>query len=285
MASAYSTFANRGIAVPPVLVTRITRADGTVLYAHQHTEKRVLSADVADTLTAILEQVVQRGTGTAARLAVPDAGKTGTAQKHHDAWFVGYTPQLTTAVWVGFQAGQIPMEPPKTAINVVGGTYPARIWQRFMSVAIAGMPVTPFHPPPAGAFADVSGAPAPGDTVVPPEDLQAQIDAYYAANGIDPNDPSANDPFATDPSTPTTEYVSPTTTTATTVPGRRIVKVPNVVGQPVGAATAQLRAAGFAVNRFAAAGHSAPGTVMSQSPGGGSVASEGSTVNIGVIGG
>ena len=138
MASAYSTFANRGVAVPPVLVTRITRADGTVLYAQEHTQKRVLSPNVADTLTAILEQVVQRGTGTAAGLSRPAAGKTGTADNHHDAWFVGYTPQLTTAVWVGFNKGQIPMEPPRTKIAVTGGTYPAQIWQRYMTAAHDG---------------------------------------------------------------------------------------------------------------------------------------------------
>jgi len=128
----------------------------------------------------------------------------------------------------------------------------------------------------------VTGAPLPGEPVIPPEDLQARIDAYYAANGIDPNDPNATDPVATS----TTEYyVDNTTTTTTTTPARRIVRVPNVVGQPVGTAMANLRAAGFAVSRFADSGHSAPGTVVSQSPGGGSLASEGSTVSIGVIGG
>jgi penicillin-binding protein 1A len=286
MASAYSTFANRGVAVPPVLVTRITRADGTVLYAHQHTEKRVLSADVADTLTAILQQVVQRGTGTAARLDRPDAGKTGTADDHHDAWFVGYTPQLTTAVWVGFQAGQIPMEPPRTAIPVTGGSYPARIWQRFMSAALAGQPVLPFAPAPADAFTGVTDTPPLDQTTVPPEDLQAQIDAYYAANGIDPNDPNApaypGDSFATS----TTDDVPPSpTTTETTVPHARIVAVPSVTGQPVGTAIAKLNGAGFNVARYAASGHSAVGTVVAQSPGGGSLAPQGSTVSIGVIGG
>ncbi len=92
MASAYATFANRGVQVAPVLVNRITRADGTVLYRHEHEEHRAIEADVADTVTAILQQVVQRGTGGAAALGRPTAGKTGTAQDHHDAWFVGYTP-------------------------------------------------------------------------------------------------------------------------------------------------------------------------------------------------
>ena len=102
MAAAYSTFANRGIKVPPVLVTRISRSDGTVLYTQQHQQTKVLEAGVVDTVTSILEQAVQRGTGTRAKLDRPVAGKTGTTNDNKDAWFAGYTPQLATAVWVGF---------------------------------------------------------------------------------------------------------------------------------------------------------------------------------------
>jgi penicillin-binding protein 1A len=152
MASAYGTFANRGIQVDPAMVTRITRPDGTVLYSRQPSGHRVLDEGVSDTVTAILEQVIQRGTATAARLDRPAAGKTGTADHHHDAWFIGYTPDLVTAVWVGFHRGQVPMEPPNTPINVVGGSYPARIWKAFMQQALAGTPATAFHPPPVGAF-------------------------------------------------------------------------------------------------------------------------------------
>ena len=148
MASAYATFANRGIHVPPVLVTRITRADGTVLFQHRHTQNKVLDADVADTLTSILEQVITRGTGRNAQLDRPAAGKTGTAQEWRDAWFAGYTPELASAVWVGFPRAQISMEPPTTRIRVTGGSYPAEIWQRYMLAALAGRPAVTFHPPP-----------------------------------------------------------------------------------------------------------------------------------------
>jgi penicillin-binding protein 1A len=152
MASAYSTFANRGVKVAPVLVTRITRADGTVLFQHQHSQEKVLEAGVADTLTSILEQVIERGTGTKAKLDRPAAGKTGTADDWKDAWFAGYTPDRSTAVWVGFpQLGandqQIPMAPPHTPIRVTGGSYPAQIWQQFMSAALAGRPPLAFTPP------------------------------------------------------------------------------------------------------------------------------------------
>ncbi|MDQ2648613.1 MAG: PBP1A family penicillin-binding protein, partial [Actinomycetota bacterium] len=147
MATVYATFANRGVHVPPVLVTRITRPDGTVLYQHRHVQDRVLDVDVADTLTSILEQGVQRGTGTAARLDRPVAGKTGTADEWTNAWFAGYTPQLATAVWVGFAEGQIEMVPPRTAIKVTGGSYPAQIWKAFMADALADEPVERFPVP------------------------------------------------------------------------------------------------------------------------------------------
>ena len=132
-----------------MLVTRITRADGTVLFNHEHRQTKVLEAGVVDTLTSILEQVIQRGTGTRAELDRPAAGKTGTADDNKDAWFAGYTPELATAVWVGFpQLGAdrqlVPMRPPNTPFAVTGGSYPAEIWQHFMSAALAGRPVTPF---------------------------------------------------------------------------------------------------------------------------------------------
>jgi penicillin-binding protein 1A len=167
MASAYGSFANRGVHVPPVLVTRITRADGTLLYEHEHTQEKVLDADVADTVTSILEQVIQRGTGTRAKLDRPAAGKTGSSQENRDAWFVGYTPDLATAVWVGFpivggNGELISMRPPNTAITVFGGTYPAQIWQRFMSAALAGRPPSAFHPPETTTTTTTS---SPGSTV------------------------------------------------------------------------------------------------------------------------
>jgi penicillin-binding protein 1A len=149
MAAGYSTFANRGVRVSPVLVTRISRADGTVLFNHEHRQTKVLEAGVADTVTNILEQVIERGTGTRAKLDRPAAGKTGTADDNKDAWFVGYTPEMVAAVWVGFpELGPdrqlIPMRPPRTPMPVTGGAYPAQIWQHFMQAALEGRAVTAF---------------------------------------------------------------------------------------------------------------------------------------------
>src|SRR5690606_26338680 len=95
-------------------------------------------------------------TGTAARFGRPAAGKTGSAQNNADATFVGYTPQRTTAVWVGFPEGQIPMEPPTTPIRVFGGTYPARIFSEVMAAAHEGMPVAEFAPPPPSSTPSTS---------------------------------------------------------------------------------------------------------------------------------
>jgi 1A family penicillin-binding protein len=144
MASAYSTLAARGVHVPPVLITKVTRADGTVLYQHQHHEDRVLPESVVDAEVPVLEQVVLRGTGVNARIGRPVAGKTGTSEKWNDAWFVGFTPELVTSVWVGFPDAQVSMVPPRTRVRVTGGTWPAEIWQLYSATAMADLPVTPF---------------------------------------------------------------------------------------------------------------------------------------------
>jgi penicillin-binding protein 1A len=133
--------------VAPVLVTRITRSDGTVLYEHEHTQEKVLDAGLADQVSDILQQVIQRGTGTRAKLDRPAAGKTGTTDDYRNAWFVGYTPRLSTAVWVGFSESQASMRPPATPIKVFGGTYPAQIWQRFMAAALQDQPAGEFVAP------------------------------------------------------------------------------------------------------------------------------------------
>ncbi|HEV3364018.1 MAG TPA: PBP1A family penicillin-binding protein, partial [Acidimicrobiia bacterium] len=148
MASAYSTFAADGMHADPVFVTEITRADGSVLYERPSTLRRAIPTEVARGVNNILSQVVQRGTGTAAQLGNrPVAGKTGTANEWRDAWFVGYTPDLVTAVWVGFPEELRSMVPPATPIRVTGGSWPAQIWRRVMEPALAGTPVIPFREP------------------------------------------------------------------------------------------------------------------------------------------
>ena len=167
MASAYSTLAARGVHVPPVLITRVTKADGAVLYQHQHHEDRVLPESVVDAEVPVLEQVVRRGTGVNARIGRPVAGKTGTSERWNDAWFVGFTPELVTSVWVGFPEAQISMVPPRTRVRVTGGTWPAEIWQLYSATAMADLPVTPFPvpKPPAAEPVDNGSAFPPGAVV------------------------------------------------------------------------------------------------------------------------
>ncbi|MGK2957328.1 MAG: PBP1A family penicillin-binding protein [Acidimicrobiales bacterium] len=148
MASAFGTFATRGLRVSPTFVETITRSDGTVLYQHQPKAERVLPRYVADQVNSVLRQVIEQGTGTDARIGRPAAGKTGTGQAWRDAWFVGYTPELVTAVWVGFaDEGRRSMIPPITPFHITGGSWPAQIWQLFMTKALADLPASDFVVP------------------------------------------------------------------------------------------------------------------------------------------
>lgn len=159
MAAAYGTIANRGTRVTPWLISRVVDRHGTVLFEHHADPQPAIDPVIADTVTAVLEQAVQRGTGQAASIDRPVAGKTGTAQEWRDAWFCGFTPDLMAAVWVGFPGAQVSMRPPTTPIRVTGGSWPARIWQRFMVEAMAPLPPRPFTPPPAGALPAPPGSP------------------------------------------------------------------------------------------------------------------------------
>ncbi|HWC10990.1 MAG TPA: penicillin-binding transpeptidase domain-containing protein, partial [Acidimicrobiales bacterium] len=150
MASAYATLAADGTHVAPYLVSEITGRDGQVLYRAEPRPEPRLPPDLARRANHVLQGVVERGTGRRARIDRPVAGKTGTTQNHGDAWFIGYTPRLATAVWVGFPEAITPMVPPVTPISVTGGAWPAQIWAAFMGAALAGVEPVPFPaaPPP-----------------------------------------------------------------------------------------------------------------------------------------
>ncbi|MEM9606051.1 MAG: PBP1A family penicillin-binding protein [Actinomycetota bacterium] len=144
LTSAYATFAAGGVHRPPAFVTRVSDRDGTVLYRWEDEGEQVIDSTVANQVTGVLTQVVGRGTGVNARIGRPVAGKTGTGQNWGDAWFVGYTPDLVTGVWVGYAEGQISMVPPTTRETVTGGNWPARIWQSLMTDALAEVPISEF---------------------------------------------------------------------------------------------------------------------------------------------
>lgn len=142
MASAYATLAAGGIACQPMTIRKVVlpngKADGGAGWGKRKC-KRVTSDGVAYTVTKILEENMQVGTGTGAQFGHTAAGKTGTTDNHADAWFSGYTPRLATTVWVGYPKGEIPMDNVH-GISVAGGTFPAQIWRMFMGTAIGHLP-------------------------------------------------------------------------------------------------------------------------------------------------
>lgn len=137
MASAFGTFAAGGVNVSPVFVTSIETNTGVNIYSSVPVTTEAFEREVAEEVTAALTEVVRRGTGQQAKIGRPVAGKTGTSQEHRDAWFVGYTPELSTAVWVGYP-DPTPMVPPETPFKVTGGTWPAQIWARYANSALVG---------------------------------------------------------------------------------------------------------------------------------------------------
>lgn len=147
MARAFATFSTRGERVEPHAILEVTTADGRVLERAAPGRTRVLDPEDADVVNFALSQVMERGTGTAARFGKPAAGKTGTTQDSGDAWFVGYTPYLSTAVWMGFPEGA---SRPMTNVRgerVTGGGLPARIFREFMRQATRDHEATRFPRP------------------------------------------------------------------------------------------------------------------------------------------
>jgi penicillin-binding protein 1A len=138
--SAFTVFPNDGIRIDPHMIRRVTSYDGALLEEAHPEVHDVVSPDVARTMTAMLEEVIRFGTGVQAKaLGRPAAGKTGTTQDYTDAWFVGYTPQLTAGVWVGFDDKQISLGKKET-----GARAALPIWLEFMQGAVAGTPLMDF---------------------------------------------------------------------------------------------------------------------------------------------
>jgi penicillin-binding protein 1A len=155
MASAYSTLANDGVHCVPFAIARVMEPVGNKLqrlYQHRDDCTQAIDQDIAHLVTAMLQNVVTGGTGTAAALpGRPVAGKTGTGQDYTNVYFAGYTPQVTTAVWVGFPRGLVPMDA-YYGHSVYGGTLAAPIWHAFMLKAMAGYPVEIFEPAPPAQY-------------------------------------------------------------------------------------------------------------------------------------
>ncbi|HEX2294269.1 MAG TPA: transglycosylase domain-containing protein [Actinomycetota bacterium] len=274
MASAYSTLANDGDHHPPVAVTKIVDASDedkkkTIYRDRTEILEDVLDAGAAYLTTSALEEVVKRGTAAdASAVARPAAGKTGTAQEYRDAWFVGYTPNLVAAVWVGYPQGQIEMKTSclgsttgvdgvpdclPTRITVTGGSWPVDIWTAFMLRALSDYPVEDFPVPATGI-------------------VQVTIDTRNGclADKFTPDEYVATGVFAagTEPEESCRE------------PGDRKL-VENLIGFPRGEAIRILEGEGFdVVTEPVPLGSYPPGTVADQDPAGGTRVPAGSTVTL-----
>jgi membrane peptidoglycan carboxypeptidase len=163
MARAFSTFANDGARVDGSLLGNLPRAvlavrDGKRLDSNEPVDRQILDVNQTAILNDLLQEVVEQGTGRRAQLPDrPVAGKTGTTENYGDAWFVGYTPQLAVAVWVGHPDRLQPMLTEFNGDAVAGGTYPALIWRTFMRSAleVLGEPPESFTAPSYGYEAPV----------------------------------------------------------------------------------------------------------------------------------
>ncbi|MCU1430134.1 MAG: penicillin-binding protein family [Actinomycetia bacterium] len=287
MASAYTSFAADGLHTNPVFVTRVTGADGTVLYNEAPQRERVLPPDIAREVNGILEQVVSRGTGVNARIGRPVAGKTGTGEQWRDAWFVGSTPELTTSVWVGFATSERSMVPPATRDRVTGGTWPAQIWGLFAGAALAETPVSTFPAPSGAAALTVKTQPLP-DVSRMPGDRASQLlnDAGYAVRVVEqpnrtypPGTVLGQEPIANTPITKGTEV----TLTLARVPRR--TRVPMVLGLLADEASYAVAANGLQVHLVVQAepppgSPARAGRVWKQSPLAGEPADEGNEVTV-----
>jgi penicillin-binding protein 1A len=134
LANAYATLAAGGVRSEPQAIKKVVFRDGKVDDIGKPRRKRVLTDGQAYEVTKILEMNIQKGTGTHANFGCPAAGKTGTTDNFNDAWFVGYTPDLASAVWVGYPNKLVEMRSVH-GIEVAGGTFPAGIWHDYMNVA------------------------------------------------------------------------------------------------------------------------------------------------------
>jgi penicillin-binding protein 1A len=138
MADAYATVANGGYHIPPTVISKVVYPNGKVVNLGDPPRTQVFSDAEAYAATQVLKGVITSGTGTAANYGCPAAGKTGTTSNYTDAWFVGYTPELSTAVWVGYPNATTSMNDVNGLGAGFGGTLAAPIWHTYMEKAADG---------------------------------------------------------------------------------------------------------------------------------------------------
>ncbi len=259
MARAFSAFANNGKRIDgaafgntPRVILRVTNNNGKLVDNNAPRPRQELSENTAAIVDSLLENVIKGGTGKAAHLADgrPEAGKTGTTENYGDAWFVGFTPQLAVAVWVGYPTRLRPMLTEFHGGPVEGGTFPALIWKTFMERALPYLNDGPdSFPLPSIPYA------SPKNVVY--RDGHLQLDNGYCHD------------------TATVEYFASggPSRTANCLPNE--VEVPNVVGDPIRQARATLAAQPLEASLVyrPAAPRQQLGVVLKQFPAGGHLSS------------
>jgi membrane peptidoglycan carboxypeptidase len=196
MARAFATFAGRGARPEPIAVTRVVGPEGKVIARRSPRAEQVIDVNVADTVNEVLQDVIRKGTARGKGIGRPAAGKTGTTQNHVDAWFVGYTPSFTAAVWVGYPpdpaTGKVPPMDGVRGRRVTGGSFPATIWEQFMRNALKGTEEEDFVEPEIGG--EMIGEPPP-----PPSPEPTCVDAFgfpafCPSPGVSPLPPGVTQP-------------------------------------------------------------------------------------------
>ena len=188
MTRAFASVANKGVAVTPYGIRRVVTADGRMLYSHDSDEQRVLVAPwVAAEMTDLLQSAVLSGTGRAAQIGRPVAGKTGTTSSNKDGWFIGFSSGLTTGVWMG-------RDDARPVAGLQGGTAPARAFHDFMSAAVANRPVEQFE----------TQVPIPDWQLTPEEEIYGDqaLDANSMQSMVDENGMPLGTPPAPEPGYP-----------------------------------------------------------------------------------
>jgi penicillin-binding protein 1A len=282
MTSGYSTLANEGTHCHPFAISKIVSATGEVLYKARPYCKDAIEKDVADQVTGLLRGVVQYGTGTAAQLGSrPVAGKTGTGQEYQDAWFIGYVPQLTTGVWVGYSKAEIPMRdlPVLGYRNAFGGTIAAPIFHDVMEAATAGMPIKQFPAPPPGR-----SGPVPDVVGMKQDEAEKTLGDANFTPKVEMKDSAEPEGtvFAQEPKGGTVKPLGSLVTISVSNGKAPKVVVPDVVMLARDDAVATLEGAGFVVKiveQIVDDPH-LDGLVLSQTPEGGANRRPGATVTI-----
>jgi penicillin-binding protein 1A len=210
MASAYATLANGGEHISPTIILKIKDAEGNVLWEANPKRTQAISAGVAYEVTRILQRNIASGTGTRADIDRPAAGKTGTAQEYYDAWFCGYTPHLSTAVWMGHPEAQIEMNNVH-GIRVTGGSFPAEMWQKFMYDADRDYPEEEFVEPEVKVVYDPFFQ---SEWSVPPTSSSTSSTSSTTSTTL----PPATEPPVTEPPTTQPPTTQPPQTTVITGP-------------------------------------------------------------------